>query len=144
MARHYSANPNVLPKSSAKELFHTVLCVLLVAAIYSVIGCPIRLFTGISCPGCGMTRAWMCVLSLDFDKAFYYHPLWPLPAVFVLAWLWVRKRNGKVYRLMIYAGAALLLIAYALRLYMRHPVIQINPFGGLLVQGLRTLFVWTQ
>ena len=43
--------------------------------------CPILYFTGISCAGCGMSRAWMCLLHLDFAGAFYYHPLFWIPGV---------------------------------------------------------------
>ena len=39
------------------------------------IGCVFRLMTGIPCPGCGMTRAWLAALRLDFAAAFAYHPL---------------------------------------------------------------------
>ena len=37
--------------------------------------CPFRFFFGISCPGCGMTRALLAALRLDFAAAFSYHPL---------------------------------------------------------------------
>ena len=37
--------------------------------------CPIYFFSGISCPGCGMTRALFSLLRFDFDAALYYHPL---------------------------------------------------------------------
>lgn len=33
-------------------------------------GCPFRFFFGISCPGCGMTRALLAALRLDFAAAF--------------------------------------------------------------------------
>lgn len=39
------------------------------------IGCPIRFFTGISCPGCGMSRAVLLLLSGHFQAAFRMHPL---------------------------------------------------------------------
>ncbi len=42
------------------------------------IGCPIKFITGVSCAGCGMTRACISAAHLDFGKAFYYHPLFPL------------------------------------------------------------------
>ena len=49
------------------------------------IGCPIKFLTGISCPGCGMSRAWASVASLDFAKAFAFHPLFLLgPAIPIL------------------------------------------------------------
>ena len=55
------------------------------------IGCPIRFITGISCAGCGMTRAWLSVLELNFLQAFHFHPLfWTVPVIsFVYL---VRKR----------------------------------------------------
>ncbi len=37
--------------------------------------CPILYYTGIPCPGCGMTRALLRLLILDFAGAAAYHPL---------------------------------------------------------------------
>lgn len=52
------------------------------------IGCVFRLMTGIPCPGCGMTRAWLAALRLDFAAAFAYHPLfWVVPIAFALAFV---------------------------------------------------------
>lgn len=48
-----------------------VLCML-------TVGCPIKFITGISCPGCGMTRAVRSLFAGDVAGAFYWHPLWPL------------------------------------------------------------------
>ena len=57
------------------------------------IGCIFRLMTGIPCPGCGMTRAWLAALRLDYAAAFAYHPLfWVVPIAFVLA----RARGGGI------------------------------------------------
>ncbi len=39
------------------------------------IGCPIWFSTGISCPGCGMSRAVLLLLSGHFQAAFRMHPL---------------------------------------------------------------------
>ena len=47
--------------------------------------CPIRFLTGISCAGCGMSRAWLSLLRLDLAGALYYHPLFWLPWVSVYA-----------------------------------------------------------
>jgi len=38
-------------------------------------GCPLVLLFGVSCPGCGLTRACLSALKFDFSSAFYYHPL---------------------------------------------------------------------
>lgn len=64
------------------------LCAVLLG-VWVVVGlpCPVRQLTGIICPGCGMSRAWLAVLRLDFAAAFWYHPLFlsvPVVAVFVL------------------------------------------------------------
>ena len=40
--------------------------------------CPFKLFLHVECPGCGMTRAIISVLKLDFRQAFAYHPLFPI------------------------------------------------------------------
>ncbi len=49
------------------------------------IGCPIKFATGISCPGCGLTRAWLEALQLHFDRAVAYHPLfWLVPVAFIV------------------------------------------------------------
>lgn len=50
------------------------------------VGCPIKFMTGVSCPGCGMTRAWLELARGHLAAAFAYHPLfWAVPAVVVLA-----------------------------------------------------------
>jgi len=47
------------------------------------ITCVFLHFLGIPCPGCGMTRALLCVLRLDFLGALDYNPLiFAMPYVF--------------------------------------------------------------
>ncbi|MCH5326526.1 MAG: DUF2752 domain-containing protein [Duncaniella sp.] len=36
--------------------------------------CPIYHFFGIHCPGCGITRALICLFKGDFTEAFQYNP----------------------------------------------------------------------
>lgn len=63
------------------------------------IGCVFRLMTGIPCPGCGMTRAWLAALRLDFAAAFAYHPLfWVVPIAFVLAFVREKMASSKQKR----------------------------------------------
>ena len=45
------------------------------------IGCPVKALTGVSCPGCGMTRAWLSLLALRLPEALSYHPLFWMPPV---------------------------------------------------------------
>ena len=45
-------------------------------------GCPVQHFTGVPCPGCGLSRALFALLRLDFAAAFRYHPMiYVLPPV---------------------------------------------------------------
>ena len=82
-----------------KNFKKLILPLSLIAVVYIVlhivgIGCPIKFITGISCPGCGMSRACLALLRLDFASAFYYHPLfWLVPAFPVL---YVLKELGKI------------------------------------------------
>ena len=43
--------------------------------IFSVSLCPIKNLFGISCFGCGMTRGFISILSLDFKTAYKYNVL---------------------------------------------------------------------
>lgn len=74
----------------------------------SCIGCPIKYITGISCAGCGMTRACFSALRLDFSRAFYYHPLfWMVPVIGAIV-LNQKKIPDKLYK----AGMALLVLSF--------------------------------
>ncbi len=59
-----------------KHIFY-ILCICLILALlyFLKIPCFFRFFTGIPCPSCGMTRAFLSLLRLDFSISFYYHPL---------------------------------------------------------------------
>lgn len=56
--------------------------------------CVWKFLLGVSCPGCGMTRAWLSVLHLNFAQAFRMHPMfWSVP-VMALWWLF----DGHIFR----------------------------------------------
>lgn len=103
--------------------------------------CPIRYVTGISCAGCGMSRAWLSLLKLDFAAAFAYHPLFwlPLPAAGVI--LLRRRMPERVYCWVIGVVCALFLIVYLYRLlFLEDPVVVFQPAQGLVARVLFTLF----
>lgn len=39
--------------------------------------CVVKVYTGLPCPGCGMTRAFLAAFKTQWGQAFYWHPLWP-------------------------------------------------------------------
>lgn len=81
---------NCVTKETWSVLVGRIKLAFMIAVIYIVfniigIGCPIKFFTGISCPGCGMTKAVLAAIRLNFHEAFYYHPLFFLtPLIMVL------------------------------------------------------------
>lgn len=104
------------------------------------IGCPIRFLTGISCAGCGMTRAWLSVLSFDFQSAFYYHPLWPLVPAAAAVWLLRTRIPPKLCTAFAYAAAGLFLAVYLFRMMDPHdPVVTFAPETGLAVRAISQL-----
>ena len=49
--------------------------------------CPILFVTGIHCPGCGLTRAWLAALQGALGRAFAYHPMfWAVPVLYLFFW----------------------------------------------------------
>ena len=56
--------------------------------------CVLHEFTGLQCGGCGLTRAAVSLLHLDFPAAFSYHALWPVFAAYVL---WVGGSAAYAY-----------------------------------------------
>ena len=53
-----------------------LICIFVPVALFY--RCPSVLLFDMECPACGMTRAFVSALRLDFAAAFAYHPLFPL------------------------------------------------------------------
>ena len=57
--------------------------------------CVYEALIGLPCPGCGMTRAWVSVFTGNWNAAFFNHPLFWLPPVIVLVFLYSQMKNPK-------------------------------------------------
>ena len=79
-------------------------------------GCPIKFLTGISCAGCGMTRAWICLIHLDIKGAYYYHPLFILPMVYLFIFLFQERISRKIFKFLVVIGVVIFATVYILRL----------------------------
>ena len=68
------------------KLLRKHLIVVGVLAVYLFVfgQCVFRWFFGVSCPGCGLTRATLAALRLEFAAAFQYHPLFWFATPFLL------------------------------------------------------------
>lgn len=74
--------------------------ILLLYIVLESIGitCPIKYLTGISCAGCGMSRAWMAVFRGDFAAAYSFHPLFWLPCAAAVLYAARRKIPVRIYK----------------------------------------------
>ena len=79
------------------------------------IGCPIRYLTGVSCAGCGMTRAWISFAHMDWRDAFYYHPLLFWPVIAAILYLFRKRKKEKVYRIVWLTLIFMILIIYVVK-----------------------------
>ena len=85
------------PKRSVEQLLvlHLAIIILIIGLIWvydlTGIGCPFRRITGVPCPSCGMTRATLSLLRLDFNAYFAYNPA-AVPVI-VAFWLGFHKRR---------------------------------------------------
>ncbi len=83
----------MLYKSNRRRIYLILLVVLYFALAYTVMGyynitCVFLEVFGIPCPGCGMTRAFLALLNLDFYNAAKYNILiFFMPYVFMYAFL---------------------------------------------------------
>ena len=93
------------------------------AALYIIfyvmeIPCIFRSVTGFPCPGCGMTRAVFCIITLDIPSAAHYHPMvFFLPILFLFIW-----KDGRLFRscrlnsAVLISIGVLFLVTYLIRL----------------------------
>ena len=61
-----------------KNYGSAIIKLLVIAVVVLFYRCPAKKLFGIDCPGCGLTRACLSALRLDFRSAFEYHPLFGL------------------------------------------------------------------
>jgi len=121
-----------------KDIMAVLAIVLFYAGLEAIgITCPILFLTGVSCAGCGMSRAWMALLRLDVAAAFRYHPLFWLPVPAAAAWLFRKRIPRKVWRALAALLCALFLGVYLARLFSPEDTVVVwEPSRGLLCRLL--------
>ena len=130
-------------KKFAKKYYRDISAIAAIVCIYLIyfavgIGCPIKFLTGISCAGCGMTRAWWHLLHGDLRQTFYYHPLFWLPifATFVII---LRKRLSKECYHLIWIGIiAVAMFVYICRFFIpNQDIVVFEPQVGFIARLIR-------
>lgn len=124
-----------------KEKATAVLTVVIFYATLQLFGitCPIKFLTGVSCAGCGTTRAWLSLLKGDIQNAFYYHPLFWMPPIALFLYL----KRSKINKQLFYAFIFLIILAYAILYLFRLKtgcsgnIVVFEPWNGLIGRGIR-------
>lgn len=131
-------------KTRRRSTVYIVLVCLFLAALaalwYLRFGCPILFFTGVSCPGCGMTRAVWAALHLDFSAAAFYHPLVFLLPLALPVWLLRKRLSPRFLTVLAIVVAALFLIVYLFRLFSGSPIVYARPEEGAILRFLKAVF----
>lgn len=82
--------------------------------------CILKKVTGIPCPGCGMTRAYLSLLKLNIRDAFFYNPIfWTLPVIIIL----MIKKPTKFINIIKYFILGLIILTYVIRMILFFPEI---------------------
>ncbi len=101
------------------------------------IGCPIRFLTGVSCAGCGMTRALFAALRGNFAEAFRFHPLFPLVPAAIFLWCFRGRIGPKTKERLLAAFIAAFLIVYVVRMLLPGSVVVFRPQDGAVFRFIR-------
>ena len=124
------------------EVITSVAAVVVLYVILESFGvtCPIKYITGISCAGCGMSRAWISLLHFNIHDAFMYHPLFFLPPVVVIVMLLKSKINIKIYKIIIFTIIIMFAIVYMCRLiWSGDDVVVFEPQNNILFRIIRII-----
>ena len=131
---------NIFEQLKEKSPFPLILIFILIAPFYLTIGCPIQFLTGISCFGCGMSRAAIALLQLDFALAFKMHPMIFIMPFVALVILFRKKIPKKVLNGLFIIGAVLMVGTYVYRLIAGSDVIYVTPENGFIYKIINNLF----
>ena len=124
------------------EVITSVTAVVVLYVILESFGvtCPIKYITGISCAGCGMSRAWIALLHFNIHEAFMYHPLFFLPPVVVIFMLLKSKINIKFYKIFMFTMAGAFVIVYLYRMFIgTGEIVVFEPQNNILFRIIRKL-----
>ena len=117
------------------------ICILSYLNIYI---CPFLYVTGIPCPCCGMTRAFISLLDLDFKSSFHYHALWPIVLVILPTYFLLKikkiKVNKKLETTLSIIIATLFLGYYIFRHIIGSEIVEIHFHDSLIYKIYRLFF----
>ena len=115
---------SLLEKAVSLPTFVWIIIILLLSGVTVTlntvlhVGCLAKAIFGVPCPVCGMTRAFLSLLKLDFAAAISYNPaFWTFPLICISGILAATdKKRTKLWLILFSAFIATLLIFWAVRL----------------------------
>ena len=109
-----------MPKKE-KQIYIITIIIILLLSLLKIYKCPFKYIFGISCPFCGMTRAFISLIKFEIAKSFYYHLLWPLVLIILIIYtlieLKIIKIKKKIIYILLYVFCIINLIYYFYRLF---------------------------
>lgn len=103
--------------------------------------CPMRIITGLPCPGCGATRAGLYVLTFRFKEAWQMNPTIFLWILYILYFLWQRyigKNRRKLSNILLVFVCLCAIMCYIIGMlyYFPHREPYTYYEGNLILKGL--------
>ena len=86
--------------------------------------CPMVIFTGLPCPGCGLTRSVCYLFTGHLQQSFYINPMGIPIVCLIIYFLWNRYIIGRKAKGMMYliaAAVAFLVLLYVWRMVLFFP-----------------------
>lgn len=123
-----------------KEVYYLIFSMVAVFLFYFFgPGCPQQALFGISCLGCGMTRAYIQLLHGNIKGAFFYHPaFWTVP-IAVPVFFFRNKIRKEIVYVIVGLIFLIFLSAYLYRFYTHDPVLIFDIKKGLLYKIWKAL-----
>ncbi|WP_010250865.1 DUF2752 domain-containing protein [Acetivibrio cellulolyticus] len=108
-----------------KKGFALLLIIGSISLLYSLIFkrsiCLFLNLTGIPCPSCGMTRAYVSLFRGNLSQAFSYHPLFLMPFVIIFIMHEKIRSNKKLYNGLIISLLVVIFGVYVARFAVLFP-----------------------
>ena len=129
----HSIRPYIREDVQGAALLGLVVLIMLLSGA----GCPIKRFTGIPCPGCGMSRALLCLARLDIAGALRFHPLSAVMPFAAVLWLLRRVFPQRLLKLLAWLLITVLVLCWLLRICSGDPVLAIDIEEGFLYRFIK-------
>ncbi len=119
-------------KKDLKKYFPLIISIITACIINQLIFhkiCPIAIFTGFPCPGCGITRAFYFLITMQWHKALTMNPcifIWIILLIilFINRYILVKKLTSKTINTLLIITGIISILIYIIRMTTMYPNIE--------------------